>query len=221
MLGAMASFAFNGSGHDNSDLDSDIFEEAQPWYRSTGFLVIVGLVIVGLLVFAFRAWNESVVERKTDAFLTVYAQATDNATRLKVLEAHPAVPETVADLLMVGASFLEAGDRDNAAKAFALASNRFPHSELAAGTWLAQGQLLAAQGKTDEATAKLRKVISSPDRAALGYRPLALLTLARLHQDAGKTSEARQELQDLIAKYPESAFLPEARAQLGHLPAGS
>lgn len=212
----MASFAFNGSGTPSDD--SNLFEEVQPWYRSTTLLVVAGVALAGFLVFAVRTWNENRIQEKTDSFLSVYAQAADNAARLKLLEANPGVPETGADLLIVGASFFEGGDAENAAKAFALAADRFPRAELAPGAWLAQGQLLLVQGKADEAAAKLQKVASSPDRAAQGYRPLALLSLARLHQDGGKAGEARQELQELIAKYPDSSFVPEARAQLGRLP---
>ncbi len=212
----MASFAFNGSGSPHDD--SDLFEEGQPWYRSAGLWAIVGVAFVGFLVFAARAWNESRVQQKTDAFLALYTQAPDNAARLKLLKEHADIPETAADLLVLGSAFLQAGDQDGAATAFSLAADRFPRSELAPGAWLAQGQLLAAQGRADEAAAKLQKVISSSDRAAQGYRPLALLAMARLHQEAGKTDQARQELQELVAKYPESAFVPEANSQLNRLP---
>jgi len=70
--------------------------------------------------------------------------------------------------------------------------------------WLAEAQL--AQGKTELAQANLQQLATNPE--AKHKVPAALLQLAHIYRQQGRTTEADNVLEQLRNHYPES---PEAQ----------
>jgi predicted negative regulator of RcsB-dependent stress response len=196
--------------------EQNVFEDEQPWYRSPAPWVVVTLLAAVIGGFSIHALKEGAEEKATSDYLTAAAQAATPEARLKLAQAHLDLPATAGELMTLGAAFADAKNYDGARTAFGLVTDHFADNPLAAGARLGAAQALEAQGKLDEAIALLQKPYGAESE---GYRPLGLLVLGRLQQGKKNFPAARQSLQDLVAKYPQSAFVPEAQQLLAALPA--
>jgi predicted negative regulator of RcsB-dependent stress response len=88
------------------------------------------------------------------------------------------------------------------------------HAGLAAEAKLSLAEAVEATGNFDRAASLLQEVASAGKDAA--YPPeAAMLLLASLRERQGKPDEAKRVYDDLIAKYPQSAFANEARQRTG------
>lgn len=196
--------------------DSNLFDEESPWYRSPLAVAAAAAVVIALVWFLFDRLVETRREQQTAAFLDLYAAAATADDKLKVTQAHLDVPDALVELLNLGASFSATKNYAAAESAFALAATRFPKSPLADAALLGQADALRAQGKADAATAPLERITTQGTEA---YRPAAFLALASIRREKNDLAGARQALQELIAKYPQSAFAPRAQEALAALPA--
>jgi len=193
--------------------DTNVFEEETPWFRSPAVLLLTGVIVVALFGFLIDRLVENHRDSQTEAFLAVYSQAATPDDKLKVAQAHLDLPDTAVELLTLGATFSQASQYPSAQTAFGLVADKFPKSPLADAGRLGEAEALEAQGKLDDALPLLQQI------AGDGYRPAAYLAEARIREDKKDFSGARQALQDLIAKYPESSFVSQAKEKLAALPA--
>ena len=209
----MSRFSVPGSSAPGSD-EPILFAEETPWNPTLLLSTVVGLIVVaGLVVIGWR-WTESRTADKTAAFLDAYTQTHDNVAKLGLLENNASLPSVAGEALPLAATLLQTGEPVAAAKAYALAADHAKGALL--GTALVgEAQALSEQGKVDEAIPLLRRVAA--EKGAEGSRPLALLLKARLLKVKGDIAGAKQALEELKAKYGDSAFAGEAEGLLKKL----
>lgn len=83
---------------------------------------------------------------------------------------------------------------------------------LADGARVLLAQAYAQAGDLDKATAAYRALAGQTNSS---FPPdMAMLQLSRLLEEHGKTAEARQVLQDIVAKFPQGPAASEARTRL-------
>ncbi len=77
-------------------------------------------------------------------------------------------------------------------------------------------EAVEAAGQSDRAATLLREVATSKEKG--NYPPdAAQMALGRLHERQGKKDEAKQDYDDLLARFPQSAFAADARQRSGAL----
>jgi TolA-binding protein len=117
-----------------------------------------------------------------------------------------------------GATLLRMGRAGEAAPVLEEAARSLDDRRASNSAKALLAQAYEASGSDDRAATVLRELATDKS----GYpADLALLDLARLLRKQGKLDEARQALQDLLARYPQSERAVEARALLeGSQPPG-
>ncbi|MDE1170861.1 MAG: tetratricopeptide repeat protein [Verrucomicrobium sp.] len=195
--------------------DSPVFLDEPSSLRTPVLWAIAAILFVAVITGAVLLWRNTATDQKTAQFLNAAAAAPDNAARLALTKSHLSVPASAPELLALGGSFLKAGKLDQAEQAFTLFIQNFPRHPLIAGAQLGLAQVLAAQGKADDAIPLLQTIAASHETGAEGFQPAALLALAELRQAKKDLPGSRQALEELIAKYPGSAFTAPAQALLG------
>jgi TolA-binding protein len=187
---------------------------------SRGPLILAGVIVIAVLLGGTGLYflKQSHQEKKNAAFQNAYAEAKDTDARMAVAKAHLSLAVAAPELLELGGAYLQAGNLDKAEEAFTLFTTHFPHHPLLAGAQLGQANVLIARKNWQQAAPLLEKIAYSSDPKTEGYRPAALLSLALVLQENKDRDGARQTLQELIAKYPSSAFVSQAQGALDSLP---
>ncbi|HEY8966102.1 MAG TPA: tetratricopeptide repeat protein [Candidatus Methylacidiphilales bacterium] len=200
-------FQFPDSSSDAPVLvnDESAWNPAVLLWTVVGAVAIVGLGVVGW------QWSAARTAAKTETFLESYAQAKDDVVKLGILENNAGLPAVVGEALPLGAKLLQGGNAEAAKKAFALAADH-AKGDLLGTALVGEAQALAELNDINGAVILLKRV--STEKGTESSRPLALLLTGRYYNVAGKASEARQALEELKTKYPNSAFVQEADSVL-------
>ena len=179
-------------------------------------LAVLGLVLLVALVYGIAESVHTKAQRDVHAKIAaVQNDLTDPsdkgalakaATDLEAIAEKGDGTAAVMALLQAGEVFREAGQGDDALRAFEKAYSLKPAGvlEWAAASGVAAEK--ARKGDVDGALEIYRK-FSSGDGAAAEE---ATWSLAVLLEDAGKKDEARQAITDLMTRFPSSAHLDEA-----------
>jgi tetratricopeptide (TPR) repeat protein len=179
-------------------------------------LVAIGLVLLAALVYGIADSVHTKSQRNVHARIAAVqndlTDPSDKAALAKAAADLEAIAEkgdgtaAVMALLQAGEVFREAGQGDDALRAFEKAYALEPQGVL---EWAAASGLAAEKvrkGDVDGAMAIYRR-FSSGDGAAAEE---ATWSLAVLLEEAGKKDEARQAITDLMTRFPSSPHLDEA-----------
>ena len=137
------------------------------------------------------------------------------AVTLRRVVSDPQVTQTEQKQFDEAAALLKKKDFARATQAFMAFLQRFPGSGYAAQAYYLLGSSHFAEGDCKNAIPALQTVIN---RYAMTQRaPDAMLNLAICQDDLNDKSAARDTMEALIKKYPESSAAKTARSKLGAL----
>lgn len=216
------------------ELKHDEFVEAAfdfgQWLEEHWVPVASGLGLALLLIVSIVLWNAWSRER-TEAAQERLAQAIDRyedaqgegfSDVVSLSAALEQLDKSVADLsgapgrvarFYRGAAFFHLDRLDEAKSDLERVVADSGAGDTVGGTaQLMLARVEAAAGRDDEAVALLQSLVDLPDSAVPPAR--AMLEIGRLHHEAGRADEARQQWERVIEEHPQSVAATEARALL-------
>lgn len=181
---------------------------------------IAAVMIVAVLGFAGYAGYRLYSERRDTAAAGLLASAKSGQDYQQVIVQYPGTPaESSAYLLLAEAQRKEKKFVDSNATLQLFVSKNAEH-ELLATAHMTVAANLVSMGRTDEALAKYRQIVTSYPKSYIA--PFALLAQVELLKSKGRTDEARRACETLLTNYRDSILAGEATRQLRSLrPAGA
>jgi TolA-binding protein len=180
--------------------------------RTPLLISIAAVVLIG----GYATWSFLDRQKREQEAAALHASGTTAEIRRQVVERFPGSSRAAVALLDLAGEARNAADFAGAMDYYSRFVTDFPKHPARPGAELAVASCLEAQGKKEEALAAYERLIQA--RPAHPYAGAAALGAARIHKDLGRTSAARQVLNDFISQNTRSAFLDEARALLNQLP---
>jgi predicted negative regulator of RcsB-dependent stress response len=115
-------------------------------------------------------------------------------------------------LLYIAYCQYELGSYDDAIKSLKELNEKFTDSKIIPLAYYKMAETYLKKGDTINALAVLNTLAGLQDGI---FRDMALMESGKILEAQGKTEEAKTKYKDLIAKYPNSALVGEAKARLG------
>jgi len=203
------------------EIVDEILEGLPQWIReplSKNFRQILASIACVLLITALWSGYTNFVERGENAASAVLGRAihtADTKDRIEVLkevvEKHGHTDAARHALLLLGAAYMNSGDRAGAAKYFSEAEQIFPKgSILHDSALMGMGYCAEEANKLSDAVGSFASVADN----ALGYEKIALLDLARVSAEAGKDKDALSAYEKFMAAAPMSPQLDFVRFEI-------
>jgi tetratricopeptide (TPR) repeat protein len=205
--------------------------DAGAWIEKHWRTAVAVVAAAAALLLVVAAWNWWSARRTTEVSnllaegLRLYVGAPESgpgpaapryADALPILEEASrkggnSAPGRVASFYR-GATLLRLGRAAEAIPVLDGVASSAPERTLADGARALLAEAQAKAGDLEKARATYRSLADTPGAA---FPPdVALLQLARLYEERGRTREARETLQEIVTKYPQGGVSGEARARL-------
>lgn len=190
--------------------EGDLLTASKTWIT----LGAVALLGIGALV--AYSWQQDKAMRAVEQSNAALVAAKTPEEKLVVARGFAGNVAASSWLLELGSTFYTDKKYTLSAEAYSLLVQRQPNSPMVPAALVGQAEALLANKQGEQAVPLLQKVIDS--KTVNAYQPLARLVLADWQISQRKVQEARQTLQDLLARSPESSFAGESTRILTSLP---
>lgn len=162
-------------------------------------------ILLGLALWTIYLFAEARKKEGSESALT----SAKNADELrKVMTEWTGTPAAATAQFRLADELRKEGKFDEASKAFSEFAQKNPAHPLHVSSIAALGLTQETAGKKDEALATYQRIQSSYPKS--GHAPLALIGIARIQTEQGKTEDATKTLDTLIQSEASMGFMSEA-----------
>jgi len=201
-----------------ADMRKRLRQKHRAMIYSAGAFVVLLLLVVALLIYT-RSVNNKALELEAagyNFYYGVYSAELMPEERLKkaleMFKASYEVRKRPRVLLYIANCYYELGNYDAAIKNLKELTDRFSDVAIVSLAKYRMSLAYIQKGDTDSALNILLDLTRSHNAP---LRDLALMESGLILQSLGKTEDAQKKYKELIEKFPESAFLNEAKNRLG------
>lgn len=191
-----------------ASIEADLF-----WERQRPKLIAGGVAFVVALV-AWGGWA-SFQHSRAEGARAALAAAKDEPGFRTVIDGFSGTPAAGDALILLAKLQREAGRMGDAVATLDRFLADYTEHPFAGGARLSRALTLDAMGKNEEAAAAYSEV-EARDASTYAAPIAALMAALRLERE-GKREEAVTALENLIAQYPDSVILEEAKQRLAML----